>query len=843
VPIDREQALKRAEKFLRQGRLDAAIAEYVQVVQDNPRDWTTANLLGDLYVRANQIGDACRQYVRIAEHLATDGFVAKAAAIYKKIIKLNPADEEVLARAAELAAQQGLTADVRLFMTSAFQHRLKRGDRAGAIQLARKRVAFDPSDIVGRLDAARMFAEAGDQAGAAGELKAAGLALESQGRVADAVRPLREALRFSPGDHEIRTALLRLFILLGDLASASEVAQSGEHLRVLLADARQRGNVDVVHDLLVRIATADPGALDVRLEIARASLDRGDVEHAVRWAAVEHVAEHPALALTLGEAYFLQGRLDEGQALVGQALLRDHTLRGQVSHLVDRLAVTDATAAGAALLAAVDACVERGETAWACVRIEAFVAAVPDAVPVLRRHIDLCVDAGRNDDLPAAQLRLTDALLRLGELQEARIIAEDLVASFPDDERYRARLAEALDGLGLTAVLESSTAADLDGALSVLASDEPSPLGLEPGGSALSDDFSDLLAALASDAAARPSVVDSPASVPEPASEPDSAPEAVPPELPAFAPAAPRAWHAPDATTSPPQPWTGFREPQQVDIALDFATVPPPEPPASVPATAPAPPIGPVTVATPTPTPTPAPDPRGPAADEDATLEDPASEAKSVGSRKVDLLGVGEDLLRIFEGRPPKGEETPDRPSAEIDLSAALAGIKRDGDGKPAAPEGGAEPTLDGFFLGLRDQVAERMADAERLFREGEDAYVSGDSERAMACYRVAAREPGVRFRASWAIARIARERGQLTGAIEWLERASEVPATSPELWQSLIYELGDTLVAAGEHSRALAVFMELRAATPGYRDVDVRIRELSEGQSGWRERADGAEG
>jgi tetratricopeptide (TPR) repeat protein len=178
----------------------------------------------------------------------------------------------------------------------------------------------------------------------------------------------------------------------------------------------------------------------------------------------------------------------------------------------------------------------------------------------------------------------------------------------------------------------------------------------------------------------------------------------------------------------------------------------------------------------------------------------------------------------------------------EVDLSDALAGMKREPDvaAPSASPE--SDPTLEGFFLGLRDQAAERMSEAERSFREGEEAYVAGDVERALGCYRVAAREPGVRFRASWAIARIAKERGHLAGAIEWLERASEVPATSPEMWQSLVYELGDTLVAAGEHARALAVFMELRAATPGYRDVDTRIGELSEGQSEWRQRADGVQ-
>ena len=56
-PFDREGALESAEKALRQGRIDAAIVEYVKVVEAQPRDWNSANSLGDLYLRANQPDD------------------------------------------------------------------------------------------------------------------------------------------------------------------------------------------------------------------------------------------------------------------------------------------------------------------------------------------------------------------------------------------------------------------------------------------------------------------------------------------------------------------------------------------------------------------------------------------------------------------------------------------------------------------------------------------------------------------------------------------------------------------------------------------------------------------
>ena len=78
-PFDREGALKSAEKALKLGRIDAAIAEYVKIVEAQPRDWNSANALGDLYVRAGQTDKGIGHYVRIADHLDTEGFYPKAA--------------------------------------------------------------------------------------------------------------------------------------------------------------------------------------------------------------------------------------------------------------------------------------------------------------------------------------------------------------------------------------------------------------------------------------------------------------------------------------------------------------------------------------------------------------------------------------------------------------------------------------------------------------------------------------------------------------------------------------------------------------------------------------------
>jgi len=67
VAIDRDGTLRKAEKFLRQGRLDQAIAEYHRIIEDQPEDWSTINAVGDLLVRAGQTESGIEHFTRIAD--------------------------------------------------------------------------------------------------------------------------------------------------------------------------------------------------------------------------------------------------------------------------------------------------------------------------------------------------------------------------------------------------------------------------------------------------------------------------------------------------------------------------------------------------------------------------------------------------------------------------------------------------------------------------------------------------------------------------------------------------------------------------------------------------------
>ena len=207
MPIDRPAILRNAEKLLRQGKIEQAIAEYVRIVEDQPSDWNTANVLGDLYVRSGQTDRAVDQFARIADHLHNEGFLPKAAAVYKKILKLKPDHEHATLQAAEIAGRQGLVADARALFGAVSARRRARGDDRGVADIVVRLAALDPNDFDARMTGARTRIVLGDVPGAIADFKALAAYLQEKDRPAEAQQALREAAVLAPDDFEVSRRL------------------------------------------------------------------------------------------------------------------------------------------------------------------------------------------------------------------------------------------------------------------------------------------------------------------------------------------------------------------------------------------------------------------------------------------------------------------------------------------------------------------------------------------------------------------------------------------------------------------------------------------------------------
>lgn len=384
MAIDRAETVKKAEKMLRQGRLDLAIAEYVRMVEDQPRDLNTRNALGDLYVRAGEPDLAAAQYRQIADHILSEGFLPKAAALYKKILKIKPDDEIVQLHLADISARQGLLADAKAYLVAVAGKRQARGDRAGADEIVVRLGALDPGDFEARGLAAQTLAQSGEEIGAAIQYRSMHADLSEKGRPEEALAALREAVRLNPED------------------------------------------------------------VEGRVELARAAIEQGDFDTATMYLDRASASEHPPMLWLLLELELRSGSVEAAREVLAQLLNVDSPERPRVVELAWRLLSVSADAAYVCVEAAADSAVANGNYGEAAAALSEFVDRVPGQVAALLKLIDISVDGGLDAVVSKAQTQLADAYLDGGHGAEARVIAEDLVAREPEQQAHVDRLRRAL---------------------------------------------------------------------------------------------------------------------------------------------------------------------------------------------------------------------------------------------------------------------------------------------------------------------------------------------------------------------------------------------------------------
>lgn len=444
MAFDRAATLRHAEKLLRQGKLDAAIAAYTNVIEQQPTDWNTANALGDLYVRVGQPDRAAEQFTRSADRLTAEGFLAKAAALYKKILKLKPDDEHTLLQAGELAARQGLFVDARAYLAAAAERRSAQGDNRGATDIRIRIDTLDPNDYERRMTAAGLRAERGDTVGAVRDLQDIAKDLGKKRRPADAVAALEQAARLAPHEDHVRGQLVNMAVAAGDFPRARGHATTVEELKALADTLDLYGHHDEAVETLRLVARLVPADSELALRLARAFVARGDAAAAAEFLTLDTARADPPLLLAAADLQLRAGLVDEGLVSVRRFLDEESDGREQIALLSCRLAELAPECGFRALEIATDAAAGRSDWAWAAAALQEFARRAPNYVPALLRLVETCVDAGLESAMYDAQVKLTDAYLAAGAGAEARMIVEDLVDREPWERDHIDRLRRAL---------------------------------------------------------------------------------------------------------------------------------------------------------------------------------------------------------------------------------------------------------------------------------------------------------------------------------------------------------------------------------------------------------------
>ncbi|PWT94376.1 MAG: hypothetical protein C5B55_02875 [Blastocatellia bacterium] len=290
MAFEKAKVLKAAEKFLSQGKINAAIKEYRQIVDHDEDDLTTLNMLGDLYVRANKKDEAVVCFERIAEHYRAQEFNLKAIAMYKKIERLKARDPEIANKLAELYANQGLVHDARAQYLVVAEAHTRSGNNRKALETLHRIADLDPNNTEVRLKLAEGYLKENMRREAGTAFVQAANRFQIIGSHERALESYNKALELMPDDMEILNGLLVTHIALGTADEAAEVLErvvagreQDKELVTMLARAYLEAEDPVGAERATSMLMAQDSANYIQfIPVARLYLKNGKIDDTVR---------------------------------------------------------------------------------------------------------------------------------------------------------------------------------------------------------------------------------------------------------------------------------------------------------------------------------------------------------------------------------------------------------------------------------------------------------------------------------------------------------------------------------------------------------------------------------
>src|SRR5438874_1571321 len=209
MSFDKTKAMRNAERYVAQGKINAAISEYRAVVDADPRDIATLNMLGDLYAKASDKRKAVDCYLQVADHYNKQGFAQKAIAIYNKVSRIQPESIEVSAKLAELHKVKGSLAEARAHYTTLAEHYQKNGRRIEALAMFKQIALLDPNNTEVCMNLADSYIREGQKDEAVEAYAEAGARFSRQTKYEEAIRALMKGYDIRSTDLRILNGLVK----------------------------------------------------------------------------------------------------------------------------------------------------------------------------------------------------------------------------------------------------------------------------------------------------------------------------------------------------------------------------------------------------------------------------------------------------------------------------------------------------------------------------------------------------------------------------------------------------------------------------------------------------------
>jgi len=273
LALNKRKVLDAARKFAQKGAKAKALKEYQTLLQADPRDAKLLLEVGDAYRRWGQAAEAIAQYGKVAQQYRQDGFDARAVAVYKQILNLDPKYYAAYVSLSELYQRMGLDAEAIAALQTAADGFHKEGRKPEALELLRQMAALDPSNTTSRVKVAELLRQEGMESEALAEYQAVAAELERQGTRDQLITIQERILEFRPEDLTTLTGLARNLLTEASFDRAESAA------RKALEVSPDPAQYELLIDLYAQMGS-DTKLAETTRALAKLHRERGDDEKA-----------------------------------------------------------------------------------------------------------------------------------------------------------------------------------------------------------------------------------------------------------------------------------------------------------------------------------------------------------------------------------------------------------------------------------------------------------------------------------------------------------------------------------------------------------------------------------
>jgi tetratricopeptide (TPR) repeat protein len=290
MSFDKVKAMRNAERFLSQGKIRSAISEYERIVENDPKDYSTLNILGDLYVKNSETSEAVSCYTKVAEHFSKQGFAQKAIAIYNKISRLKPNSADVSEKLAKLYQMKGSFAEARSHYVQLAEQYQRKGQKAEALEIWKQIAQLDPNNTEVYLKIAESCAQDGNNDEAVKAFTEAGTRLSGQNQLEAALAAFSRALEIRQYDLPALNGFVSTQVKLGNAEEAAKTLETilekqpyNREILYLLVDCYlDANNPAEAEKAVIRLVEQEPANYPKFLQLVEVYIKINDLDSAVR---------------------------------------------------------------------------------------------------------------------------------------------------------------------------------------------------------------------------------------------------------------------------------------------------------------------------------------------------------------------------------------------------------------------------------------------------------------------------------------------------------------------------------------------------------------------------------